>query len=59
LEGSYRIDVPNPLIGYAKEKLIQTRIDSPARETTASVLRMFVTMEPILSPPETIQQSVE
>jgi hypothetical protein len=27
-------------------------------QSIASVLRMFVTMDPILAPPETIQQSV-
>ena len=58
MEGSYRLSVPNPLLGYVREKLNQSRIETNAAQLPASVLRMFVTMEPILAPPETIQQSV-
>ncbi|CAF0723059.1 unnamed protein product [Adineta ricciae] len=59
LEGSYRLSVPNPLLGYVREKLNQSRIENNAAQLPASVLRMFVTMEPILAPPETIQQSFD
>ena len=55
LEGSYRVSVPNPILGYVREKLTQT---TTGAQPPASVLRMFVTMDPILAPPETIQQSV-
>lgn len=50
------MSVPNPLLGYVREKLNAT--DLGGRNKLASVLRMFVTMEPILAPPEAMQQSV-
>jgi hypothetical protein len=58
LEGSYRLSIPNPLLGYVREKLTQTRIEATGTDQSASVLRMFVTMDPILAPPEPVQQSV-
>ncbi|CAF0923544.1 unnamed protein product [Adineta steineri] len=59
LEGSYRISVPNPLLGYVREKLNQARPETSGMQLPASVLRMFVTMEPVLAPPETFQQSFD
>ncbi len=58
MEGSYRLSIPNPLLGYVKETLIQSRPDTSGMQGVASVLRMFVTMDPVLAPPETMQQSV-
>ena len=59
MEGSYRLDVPNPLLGYAREKLTQIRTNSAGGiQLSASVLRLFVTMEPLLATPEVIEQSV-
>ena len=58
MEGSYRLSVPNPLLGYSRERLTQQRLDAAASQSPASVLRMFVTMDPVLAPPDTIQQSV-
>ncbi len=58
MEGSYRLSIPNPLLGYVEERLTQSRFGAGSVRGSASVLRMFVTMDPILAPPETMQQSV-
>ena len=50
--------MPTPLLGYDRQQLTQTRISPTTGQEVASVLRMFVTMEPILAPPETMQQTV-
>ncbi len=42
-----------------REKFTPARIGSTGAQSPASVLRLFVTIEPLLAPPETIQQSVK
>ncbi|CAF3271321.1 unnamed protein product [Rotaria socialis] len=61
LEGNYCLSVPNPLIGYARIKLSQLRNNNQSKAVppSTSVLRMFVTMEPLLATPEPMQQSFD
>lgn len=53
------MNVPSPLLGYTRERLNQSNPPKTPLPLPASVLRMFVTMEPILAPPEPMQQSVK
>ncbi|CAF3989728.1 unnamed protein product [Rotaria sordida] len=59
LEGTYRLNIPNPLLGYSRDKFSGTKLDTTQRILPTSVLRMFATMDPLLAPPESIQQSFD
>ncbi|CAF0892399.1 unnamed protein product [Rotaria sp. Silwood1] len=59
LEGTYRLDVPTPLLGYSRDKVSVTKMEATNVISPTSVLRMFITMEPLLAPPEAVQQSFD
>ncbi|CAF1152394.1 unnamed protein product [Didymodactylos carnosus] len=63
LEGTYIVNVPSPLLGYTRDRgSSQARFYSNANldvPLNPSLLRMFITMEPQLIPPETLVQTLD
>ncbi|CAF2985980.1 unnamed protein product [Rotaria sp. Silwood2] len=59
LEGTYRLNIPTPLLGYSRDKLSPGKLETTRVTSPTSVLRMFITMEPLLAPPESVQQSFD